>query len=96
MKSYGGAVYVMSGSGGVLYVGVTANLAKRVWEHRTNLVPDSFTARYGAHLLVYYEVHADIREAIRREKQIKGWRRSRKVALIESMNPTWSDLSPSS
>jgi putative endonuclease len=83
----------MSSAGGVLYIGVTADLPKRVWEHRANLVPGSFTARYHAHLLVYYEVHEDIRDAIQREKQIKGWRRSRKVALIEARNPSWSDLS---
>jgi putative endonuclease len=93
VATHGGAVYIMSSAGGVLYTGVTADLPKRVWEHRTNLVPDFFTARYSVHLLVYYEAHTDIRDAIQREKQIKGWRRSKKVALIESINRTWSDLS---
>jgi putative endonuclease len=76
----------------VLYTGVTANLAKRVHEHKTDLVPGSFTATYRVHTLVYYEAHDDIFEAIRREKQIKGWLRRKKLALIDAFNPEWRDL----
>ena len=86
-------MYIMTNrSGRVLYTGVTADLQGRVHQHRTDAVPDSFTARYRAHRLVYYEAYPDIRDAIRREKQIKGWLRSKKVALVESLNPGWDDL----
>ena len=87
------AVYIMTNrTRRVLYTGVTADLPGRVHQHRTELQPDCFTARYRAHRLVYYEAYPDIRDAICREKQIKGWLRRKKVALIESMNPTWDDL----
>ncbi len=78
---------------GTLYVGVTNNLARRVWEHRTAEVP-SFTKRYGVHRLVWFEVHDSIEAAIRREKRLKRYRRAWKIALIEQGNPTWRDLSP--
>ncbi len=78
-------VYIMSSHLGTLYIGVTNNLLRRVHEHRHKLV-DGFTKRYNVSKLVYYEVTENIESAIVREKQIKGWRRSRKVELIESMN----------
>ena len=86
------AVYIMANRrNGTLYTGVTSNLVKRVWEHRTGAVA-SFTKRYGCKLLVWYEVGGDMEHAILREKQIKGGSRAKKVALIESMNPHWRDL----
>ena len=76
----------------VLYVGVTNDLERRVWEHKNGDVP-GFTSRYGVTRLVFREDYSDVREAIAREKQLKGWRRDRKIALIEAENPTWRDLS---
>jgi putative endonuclease len=77
---------------GVLYTGVTNDLNRRVNEHKQKIIP-GFTARYNLTRLVYYESTSDVSSAIQREKQIKGWLRSRKITLIESMNPTWQDLS---
>ncbi len=74
-----------------MYVGVTNDLVRRVYEHREKLVP-GFASRYNVTWLAYYEQTSDIASAIAREKQIKGWRRSKKVELIESMNPRWKDL----
>jgi putative endonuclease len=74
-----------------LYTGVTANLEHRVAQHKRHLIP-GFTSRYRIERLVYFETWGDIREAIQRETEIKKWRRSKKVALIESKNPTWADL----
>jgi putative endonuclease len=86
------AVYILaSGRNGTLYVGVTTNLIKRVWEHKSDLV-EGFTRRFEVHDLVYFEVHETITSAIAREKQIKGWRRKFKLDLIESVNPYWRDL----
>jgi putative endonuclease len=79
---------------GTLYVGVTNNLTRRVYEHKHKLVP-GFTSKYGLSILVYYELFNDIRDAIAREKQIKGWLRIRKKALIDSQNPEWKDLAES-
>ena len=75
----------------VIYTGVTSNLQRRVWEHREKLV-EGFTKRYEVWKLVHYEVGDDVISATEREKQIKSWSRARKVALIESENPTWRDL----
>ena len=75
----------------VLYTGVTGNLVKRVFEHRNELV-NGFTKKYNIVKLVYYEVFEDIKEAIHREKQIKGGSRAKKIELIESMNKEWKDL----
>jgi putative endonuclease len=75
----------------VLYTGVTSDLKKRIWEHREKLV-DGFTKRYNVTKLVYYEVFADIRDAIAREKQIKAGSRQKKIDLIVGMNPDWRDL----
>ena len=84
-------VYVMTSYRGTLYIGVTKDLTRRIYEHRLKLA-DGFTKRYNISKLVYYEATEDIKSAIAREKQIKGWLRSKKVALIESMNPYWEDL----
>jgi len=87
-----GYVYIMSNrKNGTLYVGVTNNLIKRVYEHKNSFV-DSFTKKYGLNLLVYFEVFEQISHAIEREKQLKKGNRKRKIQLIESMNPQWSDL----
>jgi putative endonuclease len=75
----------------VLYTGVTSDLRKRIWEHREKLV-DGFTKRYNVSKLVYYEIFADIRDAIAREKQIKAGSRQKKIDLIAGMNPEWRDL----
>ena len=85
-------VYLMTNVTGMLYTGVTNNLERRVYEHKTKSIP-GFTARYKIDKLVYYESTNDVIEAITREKQIKGWLRKKKVALIESLNPKWKDLS---
>ena len=85
-------VYMLaSGRNGTLYVGVTNDLARRVWEHKTDLV-EGFTKKHGVHLLVWYEAHNDINGAIAREKQIKGWNRAWKIRLIEEHNSGWNDL----
>ena len=93
----GGFVYILAGKSGVLYVGVTANLYVRIVQHRQKLI-EGFTKKYNISRLVHYEQFGDIRHAIAREKQIKGWLPRKKVALIESTNPTWrdrfSDFSP--
>ena len=85
-------VYIMTNSTRTLYIGVTNNLVRRVYEHKQKLV-EGFTKKYNITMLMYYEVADDIHEAIAREKQLKGWRRSRKVDLISSFNPQWKDLS---
>jgi len=88
----GGWVYIMTNRpGGALYVGVTSNLARRIWEHREG-VADGFTRRYNLKRLVYVERHEDILGAIQREKNMKHWPRAWKVALIEAENPAWEDL----
>jgi putative endonuclease len=88
----GGWVYIMTnGRNGTLYVGVTSDLARRVWEHREGLV-DGFTKRYGLKRLVFWERHDDIRNAIQREKSIKRWPRAWKVRTIRATNPEWNDL----
>ena len=86
------AVYVLaSKQNGTLYIGVTSDLAKRVWEHKNDLV-EGFTKKYGVHRLVYYEMHGDMLSAITREKQLKNWNRAWKLELIEEKNPEWKDL----
>ena len=74
-----------------IYIGVTGNLIKRVWEHKNKLV-EGFTKRYKVNKLVYYEETTDVNSAIAREKQLKGWNRAKKNKLIESINPNWNDL----
>ena len=85
-------VYIMASRSRTLYTGVTSDLERRVFEHKEKLVP-GFTAKYKIERLVYFEIGEDVHAAISREKQIKGWTRSKKLALIDSINPTWSDLS---
>ena len=92
MTSRQPAVYILASKrNGTLYTGVTSNLVRRVWEHKENVV-EGFSKRHGVHQLVYFELHESMQSAIAREKQIKNWRRSRKVGLIESLNPRWKDL----
>ena len=90
MKTY--HVYIMASASRVLYIGVTGDLLRRAREHKEKKVP-GFTAHYRVTELVYFEAFGDARVAIAREKQLKGWLRSRKIALIESFNPRWKDLS---
>ena len=85
-------VYMMSSSSGTLYVGMTNNLERRVYEHKTKQI-DGFTKKYNVTRLVYYEETNDVSVAIEREKQIKKWRRSKKIDLIKSHNKKWEDLS---
>ena len=86
------AVYILaSRRNGTLYTGVTSDIVKRVWEHRSDVV-EGFTKRYSVHTLVWFELHETMESAIRREKAIKGWNRTWKLELIEQSNPTWSDL----
>lgn len=85
-------VYIMTNHSRTLYTGVTNNLLRRVQEHKQKVLP-GFTQKYKITQLVYFEQTADIRLAIAREKQIKGWLRKKKIDLIESLNPEWKDLS---
>ena len=85
-------VYIIASKSRVLYIGVTNDLERRLFEHRQKLIP-GFTSKYNISRLVYFELFGDVRDAIAREKQLKGWRREKKIALIESPNPTWQDLS---
>ena len=94
MVEKGGWVYIMSSHSRCLYIGVTSDLWGRVQEHK-NGVYKGFTQKYKVHHLVYHEVFHDIESAIAREKQLKGWSRAKKIALIEKMNPGWNDLTPS-
>ena len=75
----------------VLYTGMTNSLQRRVWQHKTGAVP-GFTKKYNCNLLVYYEIHDEVTQAIAREKQIKGWTRTKKNALVTANNPEWRDL----
>src|SRR5690242_3331890 len=84
-------VYILTNRSRTLYVGVTNDLRRRFEEHRT-ASPSSFTGRYRINVLVYFEEHRYILNAIAREKRLKGWSRERKIALIDSFNPTWRDL----
>lgn len=90
MKQY--YVYIMTNRSKTLYTGVTNDLMRRVYEHK-NKMAEGFTKKYNITTLVYFEETSDVQAAIGREKQIKGWLRSKKIALIESVNPKWEDLS---
>ena len=90
MRQYYG--YIMTNGSRTLYTGVTDGLVRRVYEHKNKLI-EGFTKRYNITRLVHYEVTSDVQAAIRREKQIKGWLRKKKNALIEAANPGWQDLS---
>ena len=88
-----GYVYILfSRRNGTLYTGVTSDLKRRVYEHKTKLHPNSFSAKFDVDKLGYYEEYVSVKEAIEREKQIKGGSRAAKLALIEGMNPRWEDL----
>jgi putative endonuclease len=88
-------VYLLaSRSRGTLYIGVTSDLPRRMWEHKTKAT-SGFTSRYGVDRLVWFEQHATAENAIQREKQIKEWRRAWKIELVETTNPHWVDLYPS-
>ncbi|MEX0608687.1 MAG: GIY-YIG nuclease family protein [Balneolaceae bacterium] len=84
-------VYMMSNVSRMIYTGMTSDLELRVYQHKNKLV-EGFTKKYNLHKLVYYDDTDDVSFAIKREKEIKGWRREKKIALIESMNPNWNDL----
>jgi len=88
-------VYILASFRRVLYIGVTGNLEKRLAYHRSLENPTSFTARYGVTRLVHVEEFTDVNQAIAREKELKAWRRSKKIRLIEKSNPDWDDLAPS-
>ncbi len=90
MKTY--YVYIMTNISRTLYIGITGDLTRRVFEHKAKAVA-GFTHRYNITRLAYFETTSDVRAALEREKQLKGWRRERKLALIESANPEWEDLS---
>mgnify|MGYP003240616647 CR=1 FL=1 len=85
-------IYILSNySNSTIYIGVTNNLVKRLYQHQNKLI-DGFTSKYNINKLVYYEIYQNIDYAINREKQLKGWSRAKKNALIETLNPTWKDL----
>ena len=89
------AVYILASQrNGTLYIGVTSDLMQRVWQHKNDVV-EGFTQKYGVHLLVYYELHDDMENAILREKRLKKWNRDWKLRLIEEKNPEGNDLYPS-
>ena len=86
------AVYILaSKKEGTLYIGVTSDLLKRIYEHKNNVV-EGFTKEYAVHTLVYYEVHESMEEAIKKEKKLKKWNRQWKIDLLEKNNPEWKDL----
>jgi len=85
-------VYILANQrNGTLYIGVTLDLIKRIWQHKSGVV-EGFTEKYGVKRLVYYERHENAESAIHREKRLKEWKRAWKLALIEKMNPRWEDL----
>ena len=90
-----GYTYILSNDTHRLYIGATNDLPRRVYEHKHRLFANAFTARYTYDRLVYFEVFNSVDEAFARERQLKGWKRIRKVALIQSVNPRWHDLSRS-
>ncbi|MGV3684538.1 MAG: GIY-YIG nuclease family protein [Daejeonella sp.] len=89
----GGYVYIMTNKNKTtLYIGVTSDLRSRVFKHRQHFYPNSFTAKYNLTYCIYYEYFLSIQEAIKREKELKKWRREKKVLLINKLNPAWDDL----
>ena|ERR1019366_536508 len=90
LRSY--CVYILASRQRVLYIGLTSKLQQRIWEHRTHKYPKSFTAKYNVTNLVHLEAYATVEQAIAREKELKGWRRDKKVRLILEGNPEWKDL----
>jgi putative endonuclease len=92
MKPYGSYVYIITNKrNGTLYTGVTSELKQRIWKHKEETY-EGFSKKYRLKILVWYEVHDNIEEAIRREKQIKKWERKWKLRIIEELNPDWKDL----
>lgn len=92
MKELKPAVYILSSKrNGTLYIGVTSDIIKRVWEHKNSVV-EGFSKKYGVYMLVYFEMHDTMESAIAREKQMKKWKREWKIKLIEDKNPNWDDL----
>ena len=92
MKPQGSYVYIITNKrNGTLYIGVTANLQRRIWEHKEGIAK-GFSKKYGLKMLAWYEVYDDINEAIKRETQMKKWERRWKLRVIEEMNPDWQDL----
>ena len=90
MKQY--YVYILASKrNGTIYTGITSNLIKRIWQHKTGATK-GFTSKYNVTQLVYYEIHHDIRDALKREKNIQSWKRAWKIELIEAKNPNWNDL----
>ena len=85
-------VYIMASRSLTLYIGVTGNLRGRVLQHKLHQYPKGFTAKYKTERLVYFEVFGEVGNAIAREKQLKNWRRDKKIALIKTVNPAWADL----
>ena len=85
-------VYILTNSAGVLYIGVTNDMGKRLWEHVHDRVP-GFASQHNLDRLIYFEIFPTPREAIAREKQLKGWRREKKTSLIATINPSWRDMS---
>ncbi|HKT27315.1 GIY-YIG nuclease family protein [Dyella sp.] len=95
MKQRQPCVYMLASQrNGTLYTGVTSDLVKRIWQHKNN-VTKGFSSQYDVHLLVWYELHDCMESAIIREKQLKSWKRSWKLRMIEEINPQWIDLYPS-
>ena len=86
--------YIVASRSRTLYIGVTSNLEQRIWQHK-NKEYEGFTAAYNCNRLVWFEQYSNVGAAIAREKELKGWRRARKIELIEETNPSWSDLSES-
>jgi len=91
-REYRFYTYILGSISGTLYIEMTNNLARRVWQHRQHEVA-GFTAQYGVDRLLYFGSFDDVRNAIHREKQLKDWKRQKKIALIETQNPKWEDLS---
>ena len=92
MREHNYRVYIMASKSRVIYIGMTNNLGRRVYEHQHDLI-DGFSKRYRCHRLVYFESYDRVENAIAREKQLKRWNRAKKIFLIERLNPTWEDLS---
>lgn len=84
-------IYILASDSGTLYIGITGNLNKRLYEHRNKVVP-GFTQKYNCYKLVYFEEYDDVKEALAREKQLKKWNRDKKEVLIRSLNPHWNEL----
>jgi putative endonuclease len=89
VKTY--TVYILTNTSRMLYIGVTGDLDRRMWEHKRKFIP-GFTSQYNLHSLVYLELYANVKAAIAREKELKRWGRSKKLSLIRSTNPSWTDL----